>query len=139
MFTVLYWLAIFGTQSLVEVDEVSSRKALPLLVAIVVIPCALATWWVFHKIAIERSRQDARRAATALAPSALIALLISNLLGVLVGGYSELLLGKHFILPAIGVFTMIVMIVVPGVVVLWALHPSAGIAPTIESEPNEHR
>jgi MFS family permease len=100
----------------------------------VVLPDALATRWIFRRLRSHRSRDNARRAATAFAISAPAALAVSYPLSELVGGYAEWILGSRFILPTIFGFILLVMILVPGVIVAWALHPSAGIGAVVESE-----
>jgi len=95
----------------------------------VFLPDGLAAWWIFRRLRVDRSRSDARRAATAFAVSAPVALGVGNLLGALVGGYAEALLGRYFVLPAIAAFTIVMMIFVPSGVVIWALHPSGGVGP----------
>lgn len=79
------------------------------------------------------------RAAIAFAASAPAALAIANVLGVGVGGHVEKLLGGLFILPALATFISLAMIVVPNVVVGWALHPSAGVEPARGLDSHEHR
>ena len=96
---------------------------------VVLLPDTLAIWWIFRKLCVDRPRQDARRAAIAFAVSAPLTLLVGYLLGELVGGWTEVILGKYFILPAVAVFITALMISIPGLVVSWALHPSGGIDP----------
>jgi hypothetical protein len=99
---------------------------------VVLLPDTLAIWWIFRKLCLDHPRQDARRSAIAFAVSAPLTLLIGYLLGELVGGWSEVILGRYFILPAVAVFIIALMISIPGVVVSWALHPSGGIRPVGE-------
>jgi hypothetical protein len=100
----------------------------------VFVPDGLATWWLLRRVRANRSRSDARRAATAFAVSAPLALGIGYLLGELVGGYAEVILGNRFILPAVAAFIIATMIFVPSSVVMWALHPSGGVEPNSGSD-----
>ena len=104
----------------------------------VFVPDGLAAWWLLRRVRANRSRSDARRAATAFAVSAPIVLGIGYLLGELVGGYAEVILGSRFILPAVASFIIVLMIFVPSAVVMWALHPSGGVGPVPESDQDEH-
>jgi len=106
--------------------------------AVIVIPDALATWWLFRRLGQHRTANDARRGATAFAFSVPLVLSVGYMLGVLVGGYAEVFLGRVFILPAIIVFISVLIVTIPGVVVRWALHPSGGVGP-INQDLNEHR
>ncbi len=90
-------------------------------------------------MALHRPRSDARRATTAFAVSAPLTLAIAYVLGELVGGYAEVILGSRSILPAIVTVIIILMIFVPTAVVAWTLHPSGGIGPVGESGQDEHR
>ncbi len=135
MFAVASWALILV---LVLVAPRSFTRNLPvhseLIVSLVAVfaPLSLAVWWIFRRLQSDRSRSDARRAATAFAVSAPLALVVGNVLGVLVGGYAEAWLGRYFILPAIAAFIITMMIFVPSGVVMWALHPSGGVGPTSE-------
>jgi hypothetical protein len=93
----------------------------------VFVPDGLAAWWLMRRVRANRSRSDARRAATAFAVSAPLALGVGYLLGELVGGYAEMILGSRFILPAVASFIIVMMIFIPSGVVIWALHPSGGV------------
>jgi len=98
--------------------------------AVILIPDALATWWLFRRLRQHRTASDARRGATAFAFSVPIVLCTGSVFGEWVGGYAEVFLGRVFILPAIIVFLAVLMVTIPGVVVKWALHPSGGVGPT---------
>jgi hypothetical protein len=100
----------------------------------VLIPDALAAWWIFRRLRADHSRNDARRAATAFAISALLALGVGYLIGELAGGYAEILFGEHFFLPAVVTVIILLMILIPSGVVMWALHPSGGIGSVSESQ-----
>ena len=119
-------------------DKSVHSEIIAILVAVLV-PDSLAAWLIFRRLRTDRSRNDARRTATAFAVSAPVVLGIGNLLGELVGGYAEVILGNRFILPAVASFIIVLMIFVPSAVVMWALHPSGGIGPVGESDQNEHR
>jgi len=106
--------------------------------ATVFIPDSLAAWWLFRRARTNRSLADARRAATAFAVSAPLTLGVGYLLGELVGGYAEVILGSRFILPAVASFIIVLMIFVPGAVVMWVLHPSGGVGAVPESDQDEH-
>jgi len=64
---------------------------------------------------------------------------MANMLGELIGGYTEVAFGSHFILPSIVTFIIVLMISIPSTVVAWTLHPSGGIGPVGESGLDEHR
>jgi hypothetical protein len=106
--------------------------------ATVFVPDGLAAWWFFRRVLANRSRADARRAATAFAVSAPLILGVGYLLGELVGGYAEVILGSRFILPAMATFIIVLMIFLPSAVVMWVLHPSGGVEPVPESDQDEH-
>jgi hypothetical protein len=136
LFTLLSWASVFVYA--VMVHEISQHGTMA-AVAIVLFPDVMATFWIFRRLQVNYSRGDARRAATAFAASAPLTLALGYMLGGLVGGYAEATLGGHFIIPAIVVFIVTSMILVPSSVVAWALHPSGGIWPVGESDQDEHR
>jgi len=104
----------------------------------VFVPDGLAAWWIFQRLRANCSRSDARRAATAFAVSAPVALGVGDVLGVGVGGYAEVVLGSRFILPAVVAFIIVLMIFVPSAVVMWVLHPSGGAEFVGGSDQDEH-
>jgi hypothetical protein len=102
--------------------------------AAVILPDAAATWWIFRRLQLDRARGDARRGATAFAVSAPVALAVSYPLSELVGGYTEGILRSRFILPAALGVVVLLMIIIPGAVVAWSLHPSGGVGAVAESD-----
>jgi hypothetical protein len=116
----------------------SSYSQIVVMLMAVLVPDGLAAWWIFRRVRTNRSRNDACRAATAFAVSAPLALGVSYLLGELVGGYAEVVLGRHFVLPAVAAAITVLMIFIPNGAVMWALHPSGGVEPVPESDQNEH-
>jgi hypothetical protein len=102
--------------------------------AAVILPDAVATWWIFRRLLLDRARGDAQRGATAFAVSAPVTLAVSYPLGELVGGYTEGILGSHFILPAVLGVIVLLTIIIPGAVVAWSLHPSGGVGAVAESD-----
>jgi len=139
LFTGTSWILFFIMLELIPEAPAHRGMSLAAAVAAVILPDALGTWLIFRRLRFDRARGDARRAATAFAVSAPLALAVSYPLGELVGGYTEEILGSRFILPAVLRFIVLVMIAVPGAVVEWALHPSGGVEPVAESDQNEHR
>jgi len=137
LFTVAAWALVLALGLVIPraftPDKSTHSEIIGTLLAVIV-PDSLATWWIFRRLRTDRSRNDARRAATAFAVSAPVTLGFGSLLGELVGGYAEAWLGSWFILPAVVAFMFIVMIVVPSGVVMWALHPSGGGEPVSGSE-----
>jgi hypothetical protein len=98
----------------------------------IIAPDLFATWWIFRRLRLLRTANTARRAATAFAFSAPIALAIAYPLGTLVGAYAEVFLGRVFVIPVIILFIAILMVTIPGVIERWALHPSGGVSRTNE-------
>jgi hypothetical protein len=141
VFTVASWafvLAVWLLRRTTLDGPISNHDATIGAILIVIIPDALAAWWIFRRLNIRLSRSDARRAATAFAVSAPLVLGVGYLLGELVGGYAETILGSRFILPAVASFIIVLMIVLPSAVVMWVLHPSGGVEPVPESDQDEH-
>lgn len=136
LFTATSWALTFTILGLIP--EAPTHRGMSIAVA-VILPDALGTWLIFRKLRLDHGRGDARRAATAFAVSAPVALAVSLPLAGLVGAYTEGTLGGRFILLAVLGFVVLVMIVVPGAVIAWALHPSGGVEPAAESDQNEHR
>jgi len=93
----------------------------------VIVPDALAAWWIFRKLLTDRPQNDARRGAIGFAVSAPLVLGIGNVLGMLIGGWAGRLLGSRFILPTLGAFVITLMVLVPSGIVMWLLHPSGGV------------
>jgi hypothetical protein len=124
-FTVASWALIFIILDLMP--KAATQRGLSIAM-IVVLPDALATWWISRRFRLDRSRGDARRAAAAFAVSAPMTLAVSYPLGGLLGSYAEAILGSRFILPVLLGFIFLLMIIVPGAVVAWALHPSGAVA-----------
>ena len=142
LFTVASWALVLVLGLVIPraftPDKSIHIEIIALLVAVFV-PDGFAAWWLFRRVGANRSRADARRAATAFAVSAPLILGVGYLLGELVGGYADVILGSRFILPAVASFIIVLMIFVPSAVVMWALHPSGGVGPVPESDQNEHR
>ncbi|MFZ1919224.1 MAG: hypothetical protein WAU58_16745 [Terriglobales bacterium] len=118
--------------------HVSPNGARVVLLLAFFAPFFLAAWWIFRRLKSDYSRSDSRRGALAFAVTAPLVLGVGNLLGELVGGYVEVLLGSRFILPSIGALVIVLMIFLPAGVVLWALHPSAGVEAVSEGNQHEH-
>jgi hypothetical protein len=116
----------------------SSYVQIVVMLMAVLVPDGLAAWWIFRRVRTDRSRNDGRRAATAFAVSAPVVLGVGYLLGELVGGYAEVILGRYFVLPAAAVAVIVPMTFIPSGVVIWALHPSGGVSAIPESDQNEH-
>lgn len=114
--------------------SVSFRGALIVFLVAILAPDILAAWWVLHRLKVTRSRSDARRAAISFAIFAPVVLVAGNLLGELVGGYAEAYLGSRFILPSAFLSVLVLMILIPGAIVVWILHPSGGVAPASNGE-----
>lgn len=114
-------------------DNSASYSQIVVMMIAILLPDALATWRVFRRVRRD-SRNNARRAATAFAVSAPLALGVGYLLGELVGGYAEIVLGRYFILPAVVTVIILLVIFIHSCVVMWALHPSGGVGPVAESE-----
>ena len=141
LFTIGCWAVVLALASqgrTIFDGPVSTLVAAIGLTLAVIVPDALAARWVLRKLLTDRPRNDARRGATAFAVSAPLALGVGYLLGELVGGYAEVILGRYFVLPAIMTFIIILMIFLPSGVVMWALHPTGGVGSASESEQNEH-
>ncbi len=131
LFVLLSWVAILAILGVWHTMAIRPDIG---TVAAVVIPDTLATRWLFRRIQRDRSRSDARRAATAFAVSALVALAVGYVVGELVGAYAEVIVGRWFIIPAIVVFICALIVIIPSAVVGWVLHPSAGGSPVSESD-----
>jgi hypothetical protein len=129
LFTVASWVLTI-VFFMPHLSPRSEKIAAP---TVVIVPDGLATWWLFRKLQVDRSRSDARRAVTAFAVSAPVVLAIGYLLGELVGGYTEVILGGYFVLPAVVAFIILLIVFIPYAVVSWALHPSGGMEPVSES------
>ncbi len=119
--------------------SVSFGGALIIFVTAFLAPDILAACWVFHRLKTTRSRSEAHRAAISFAISAPVVLGVSNVLGELVGGYAEVYLGSHFILPSIFLSVILLLTLIPSVVISWVLHPSGGVDLSAETNKNEHR
>jgi MFS family permease len=113
------------------ISEASLSRAIGVTI-IIVAPDALAACWLFRRLRTQRSAPDARRGAIAFAFSVPIVMSVAYVLGELVGGYAEAFLGRVFIFPAIILFIAILVVTIPGVIVRWALHSSAGVTPINE-------
>jgi len=131
LFTGMSWAFLFAILRLVP--EAPTYRVMPLAAA-VVFPDAVATWWIFRRLRLDRARGDAQRGAIAFAVSAPVTLAVSYPLSELVGGYTDGILGGHFILPALAGFIVLLMIIIPGAVVAWSLHPSGGVGAVAESD-----
>ncbi len=142
LFTVASWALVWAVGP-VTPEAFRSHISLPaetiLLFVIVFVPDGLAAWWIFRRLLVDHQRSDARRGVMAFAVSAPVVLAVGMVLGELVGGYAEVILGSHFILPAVAAFVMVLMIFGPSAVVVWALHPSGGVGLVGESDQDEHR
>jgi len=136
LFTLASWAFVLMT--LAFRPHVPFRGETTAMLATVFVPDSLAAWWLYRRVRANRSRADTRRAATAFAVSAPLILGVGYLLGELVGGYAEVILGSRFILPAVASFIIVLMIFGPSAVVLWVLHPSGGVGAVPESDQNEH-
>jgi ABC-type Co2+ transport system permease subunit len=128
LYTFLSWALLF-----VKWPEGSFPGVFVVLLLAVLLPDGLAAWWVFRKVRRYRSRKDSLRAAAAFAVSAPLVLAVGNLLSELIGGYAELLFGGRFVLPIVAAFLVVLMIFVPTSVVMWSLHPSAGVGAGVEN------
>ena len=79
----------------------------------------LAALWLFRKIQSIGFSKVGLRIALAFVMLAPLVFGFSNLLGEFVGGYTEILLGNRFILPAVIVGSLAMMaLVVPGAIVV---------------------
>ena len=130
-FTVVCWALIlalaFHKRTFFD-EPILTLIAAPGLILVILLPDALAAWWVFRKLLADRVRNDARRGAIAFAVSAPLSLAIGNVFAVLVGGWTERLLGGRFILPTVVAFVITLMAFVPSGIVMWFLHPSGRVA-----------
>jgi hypothetical protein len=141
LFTVFSWalvLALGLMSPRAFTPERSIHSQIIGILVVVFVPDSLAAWWLFRRVRTNRSRADARRAATAFAVSAPVVLAIIYPLGLLVGGYAEAILGIRFILPAVASFILVLMIFVPSAVVMLVLYPSGGVGAVAESDQDEH-
>lgn len=141
LFTVMSWAlvpltGIFVPQLFMPHRSLHDEQIAALVV--VLVPDSLATWWIFRRLRADRPRNDARRAAIAFSVSAPLVLAVGYVLGVMVGGYAEVILGSHLILPAVAALIIVLMIFVPSGVVMWALHPSGGVGVVGENDQDEH-
>ena len=140
LFTVASWafvlvLAFVAPRAFTRDNSIYSEIVAILLA--VFAPDSLAAWWIFRRVRVNRSPDDARRAAIAFAVSAPLVLGVGHLLGELVGAYAEALIGRWFILPSVGAFVIVLMIFIPSGVVMWILHPSGGVGLSRKVKPNE--
>jgi len=135
LLTVVSWILVFASMPF---EAYMSRHATVAAPVVVLVPDGLATWWMFRRIRANYLRSDARRAATAFAVSAPVVLGISHVLGTLIGGYAEVIFGRYFILPVVAAFVLVMMSFIPSGIVVWALHPSAGIEPVTGFDQNDH-
>jgi hypothetical protein len=136
LLTVASWALVFVYWFLVRDTPVDGGIT---VAAVVVVPGALATWWIFRRLRVDRPGSAARRAATAFAVSAPLTLAIAYGFGELMGGCAEGAFGSRSVLPAVATLVIVLMILLPGTVVAWALHPSGGAVPVGESGQDEHR
>ena len=136
MLTVMSWTFTLAYSFFVHDMSVHGAAV---TVAVVAVPDAVATWWIFRRLRADRPRVDAQRAALAFAFSAPVALAVGNVLGAGVGSYAEQAFGKSFVLPSVAAFIILLMVVIPNAVVAWALHASGGVAPVGGSGQDEHR
>ena len=141
LFSVLSWALVFALvivrRARFDVPESALSAALGTIL-VVFAPDVLAAWWLFSRLRTDRPRNDARRAAIAFAISAPLTSAVGMVLGELVGGYAEVFLGRLFILPSIGIFIIVLMVLIPNGVVIWTLHPSAGADLVRETGQHEH-
>lgn len=138
LLTVASWALVFVYWSFVR--DRSVNGGIP-VAAVAVVPGALATWWIFRRLRVDRPGGDARRAATAFAVSAPLTLAIAYWVGELIGGCAAVVFGSRSVLPAVATLVIVLslMILFPDTVVAWALHPSGGVLPVGESGQDEHR
>jgi hypothetical protein len=136
LFTVASWAFVLMTLAFRPLMSFRGETIAGL--ATVFVPDGLTAWWLIRRVRANRSRADARRAATAFAVSAPLILGVGYLLGELVGGYAEVILGSRFVLPAVASFIIVLMIFLPSTVVMWVLHPSGGVGVVPESDQDEH-
>jgi hypothetical protein len=136
LLTVASWALVFVYWLFVRDTSVHGGIT---VAAVVVVPGAWATWWIFRRLRVDRPGSDARRAATAFAVSAPLTLAIAYVFGALILGYAEVVFGSRSVFSAVATFVIVLMILLPGTVVAWALHPSGGVVPVSESGQDEHR
>jgi hypothetical protein len=90
--------------------------------AVVLLPTALAAWWIFRKLQARLSRREARAVTIAFVLCAPIVLLVAVVLAELTGGHAEKLLGSPFALAGAisGVFVVAPLgSIVPTALTLW--------------------
>jgi len=130
LFTTACWAVLFAL--VLERRTIFDRPASTVVatmgvILVVIVPDALAAWWVFRKLLANWAKGDARRGATAFAVCAPLVLAIGNVLATLIGAWAEKLMGGRFILPTVVAFVIALMTFVPSGVVMWFLHPSSGV------------
>jgi len=136
LFTLACWaLALITMLSFVHI----SRHGETIAGVALLLPDGWAAWWVFQRFRAMRSRQDAVAAAIAFGVFAPIVLGIAHVLGELVGGYTEVLVGARFILPSVAAFVIACMtFIVPSGVVLWIKPRLATSQPVGGNDENVH-
>jgi hypothetical protein len=135
LFTIGCWAVVLALAFLgrsVFDGQASTLVATIGVALVVVLPDALAAWWIFRKLLTDRPRNDARRGAIGFAVSAPLVLGIGNVPGTLIGGWAERLLGSRFIFPTVVAFVVTLMVFVPSGIVTWLLHPSGGVDAIVE-------
>jgi hypothetical protein len=115
-------------------DRSSSYVQIVVMMTVVLVPDGLGAWWLLRRFRTDYQRNDARRAVTAFAVSAPVALGVGYLFGEMAGVYAEVVFGRYFVLPAVAMSIVVPMIFIPWGVVMWALHSSSGIGSVSESQ-----
>jgi hypothetical protein len=122
LLTVAEWVILFSTMRLVSGERIGIVAWL-----VLVVPVGLATLWLRRRLLNHLPGPNATKLTLAFAVVGPAVLAISHVLGEVVGGYTEVVLGTRFILPVLVVFILGTMIlVVPIVVISWVRFPLRG-------------
>lgn len=118
LFTLASWALFLGVLALMHGRL--RNAGMIATASVVLFPDGLAAVWAFRALSRDQSKAYALKLSIAFAVVAPLVLAVGHVTGTLVGGYTEVLLGSRFILPAIAAFVLsLMMVVIPFVVTAW--------------------
>lgn len=120
LFTTGFWICLLTSLATPLLRDGPEHTEKVVVAGVGLVLDALSGYWVFRKLRSFLSPLVARRIAIAFGISAPLFFGLSNVVGGLLGGYTEALLGSRFALGGVIMSNLIVMaFAVPAAVVAW--------------------